>query len=103
MVVEVNEKTSEFLVDPKFLDVCEYNSVEVCGYSCDEPIYVGLKVVDGILKVKLSRKRKNVARVVVKLNGIRKGFANHRFPERTREQFVANEQFLRSAYPGAGK
>jgi hypothetical protein len=37
--------------------------------------------------------------VIVTLTGIRKGFLGRRFPNRTHEQFVANEQFINSAYP----
>jgi len=38
--------------------------------------------------------------VCIRLTGIRKGFAGLRFPDRTREQFLANEKHIRSAYPG---
>jgi len=36
---------------------------------------------------------------VLRLTGIRRGFAGKRFPRRTREQFLANEAFINSAYP----
>ena len=39
--------------------------------------------------------------VQVRLSGIRKGFAGKRFPMRTHAQFVANEAFINSAYPGS--
>ena len=62
-----------------------------------------LKISNDIIKIKLSRKRKSPVRLVIRLTGIRKGFAGKRFPDRTREQFLANEKFIRSAYPGNKK
>ena len=39
--------------------------------------------------------------LVIRFSGIRKGFNEQRFPCRTEEQFLANEAFICSAYPGA--
>jgi len=38
-------------------------------------------------------------RVTLKLTGVRKGFKRYDMPERSREQFIANEEFINSAYP----
>ena len=100
MVVEVNEKESSFLIDPKFIDVCEYNSIEICGCIPSDPINVGASIENDVVKIKISRKRKKSVKITLRLTGIRKGFANNRFAERTKEQFIANEKFLRQAYPG---
>ena len=85
-------------VDPKFLEVCEEGTIEVVGYSSDHVGGVGFQVREGKIHVKLpwfNRPRK----IVIRLSGIRKGFAHLRFPDRTREQFLANEKFINSAYP----
>lgn len=103
IILTVTEKNSVFAVDPKFLDVCEPNTIEVCGATSDEPVTVGVSIQNEMIKVKLSRKRKNPVRLVVRLTGIRKGFLNKRFPDRTREQFIANEKFIKKAYPGSSK
>ena len=69
---------------------------EVCGTSSDRPIAVGAKVAGSDLLITLGTARPT--RVIVRLTGLRRGFANARFPDRTRAQFEANERFLRSAY-----
>jgi hypothetical protein len=91
-------------IDPKFLDVCEPGTVQVCGVVPDVPIAVGAAVVDDRVRVRLPRRKTtSPVQLVIRLTGIRRGFGGHRFPDRTREQFEANERFLRSAYPGAGR
>jgi len=35
----------------------------------------------------------------LKLTGTRKGFKDFDMPERSKEQFIANERFINSAYP----
>jgi hypothetical protein len=37
--------------------------------------------------------------VTLKLTGVRRGFADWDMPDRTREQFVANEESLKNMYP----
>jgi hypothetical protein len=91
-------------IDPKFLDVCEPGTVQVCGVVPDVPIAVGAAVVDDRVRVRLPRRKTtSPVQLVIRLTGIRRGFGGHRFPDRTREQFLANERFLQSAYPGAGR
>jgi hypothetical protein len=91
-------------IDPKFLDVCEAGTIQVCGCVPDVPVLVGAVVDHDRIRVRLGpRETDEPVKLVIRLSGIRRGFANHRFPDRTREQFEANERFLRSAYPGAGR
>lgn len=90
-------------IDPKFLEVCEPGSVEVCGCVPDLPVAVGAVVRDSQVLVRTLGlpSQADSLRVVIRLTGVRKGFAGHRFPDRSAAQFQANEAFIRSAYPGA--
>jgi len=94
-------KNCSIAIDPKFLEVCEPNSVQVCGCITDQPVTIGACVKNGKIVVRFGRQSpKKAVRAVIRLTGIRKGFAGHRFPNRTRNQFEANEKFINSAYPG---
>ena len=87
-------------IDRRFLSVCEPGNVWVSGYSCDSVHGMSTQVVAG--EVVIRRGWLNCATdVIVTLTGIRKGFLGRRFPNRTREQFVANEEFINSAYPAS--
>jgi len=97
MIVRVKDRTTIIPIDFKFIDVCEIGSIEACSYTANEPINIGIQVVNDMLKIKLNKKRSKTVRVVVKLNGVRKGFNNIRFPNRTRRDFIANERFLKMA------
>lgn len=100
----VMDKDSYVPIDPRLVDVCEPDSLAVCGCVPDVPVLVGAIVECGGIRVRLGgRKRKTPVTLTIRLTGIRKGFAGTRFPSRTREQFIANERFLQSAYPGAGR
>jgi hypothetical protein len=112
MVVEVNasESGNDFYIpiDFKFIDVCERDSIVVCGCQSNLPVLVGATMEHDRVRVRLGESSELsseplILQLVICLTGIRKGFAGVRFPERTREQFLANERFLRSAYPGAGR
>ncbi len=84
-------------IDPRFYEVCEPGSLRICGCVPDRPVLVGASV-DGVnVTLRLPRARRKAVNVVVRLTGIRKGFAGMRFPERTRKQFEANERFYRRA------
>jgi hypothetical protein len=97
--------TETFLrIDPKFTEVCEPGSVQVCGCVPDVPVLVGAVVENGAVRVRLgAREADDPVTLTIRLTGIRKGFRSHRFPDRTEEQFLANEEFIRGAYPGATK
>ena len=89
-------------IDPKFLEVCEPGSVQVCGCVPDVPVLMGAAVRGDAFRLQFAEQDENqVVQIVVRLTGIRKGFAGHRFPDRTRAQFEANERFIRSAYQDA--
>lgn len=86
-------------VDPKFLEVCEPNSIAVCGCVPADPVLVGA-IVDGpVVCIRFAEENPARAiRLTLRLTGIRKGFAGVRFPDRSQAQFDANERFIKSAY-----
>jgi hypothetical protein len=87
-------------IDPRFIEVCEKGSIRVCGCVPDKPVLVGASVEDGSIAVQFDKRRpKTQVRLVLRITGIRRGFAGMRFPSRSRRQFVANEKFINSAYP----
>ena len=91
-------------IDPRFLEVCEPGSVQVCGCVPDLPIPVGAAVENDAVRVRLgARGDDESVNLVIRLTGIRMGFGSQRFPNRTEEQFLANEEFIRSAYPGGNE
>ena len=101
MVVKLGKPNTYIPIDPKFLEVCEAGSVQVCGCTPDIPVLIGAVVEGGKVHVRIAQSDPNrIVQVVIRLTGIRKGFHGRRFPDRTRAQFEANERFIRSAYPG---
>ena len=96
MVVSV-AGDGEFPIDPRFLEVCEPNSLEVCGTAADVPVAVAAAVVGNAVRVRLAAGSPQT-RLVIRLTGIRKGFDGQRFAPRTKAQFESNERFIRSAY-----
>ena len=101
MVVKLGRPDVYVPIDPKFLEVCEPQSVQVCGCTPDIPVLIGAVVEGGRVHVRIAQSDPNqIVQVVIRLTGIRKGFRGLRFPDRTRAQFEANERFIRSAYPG---
>ena len=104
MTATVMDDETRLPVDPKFLEVCEPGSVQVCGCVPDLPIPVGAVVEDDAVRVRLgARAHDESVNLAIRLTGIRKGFSSQRFPDRTEEQFLANEAFIRSAYPGGSE
>ena len=100
MVVKIAKVNMYLPIDPKFLEVCEANSVQVCGCVTDIPVLVGAVVEGDKIRVRFVEENPyQSVQVVIRLTGIRKGFRGLRFPDRTRTQFEANERFIRSAYP----
>lgn len=87
-------------IDDRFLAVCERDSMVVTGISGDKLGPVGAVIKDNevildALPVSFLRPNK----VTLKLTGTRKGFEGFDMPERSKEQFTANERFINSAYP----
>lgn len=99
MVVEVEQKNQEVPIDFRFAEVCEKGSLEVCGFASDKPAAIKAKVVGDKVQLAFEEETQEKIRIVLRLTGIRRGFAGKRFPRRTREQFLANEAFINSAYP----
>ena len=98
MTVHVPQKNMTVPIDAKFLEVCGPGSVLVCGCVSDIPILVGAATKDGAVELKFAKQSKSLVQLVIRLTGIRKGYAGDRFPNRTQTQFEANEKFIRSAY-----
>lgn len=80
----------------RFRSVLEDGSMEVVAYTADKPVPVGFSIDEqGVLTVRTSYfpfHRPN--RLVVKLAGIRRGFAGVKFEEKTKAEFDANEKRL---------
>lgn len=103
LIVEIPKGTSRKFVtpiDPKFVEVCQKGTIEAVGYTTYKPVSVGIKVSGSVLEIHLPFFNRP-DRIVVRLSAIRKGFPNHRFPDRSKVQFEANERFIKSAYPGS--
>lgn len=87
-------------IDDRFLAVCEPDSMVITGVAGDRAGSVGAVVEEN--NVILSAWPLSFLRpkkVTLKLTGVRKGFKHLDMPERSREQFIANEKFINSAYP----
>jgi len=87
-------------IDDRFLAVCEPDSMTITGVAGDRAGSVGAVVEEN--NVILSAWPLSFLRptkVTLKLTGVRKGFKHLDMPERSREQFIANEKFINSAYP----
>ena len=92
------KRLSKTPLDEKFLEVCEPDTVRVISAIGDSGgvKYARVEGQEIILSLPLFMRPK---RVCVRLSGIRKGFRNLRFPDRTENQFIHNEKFINSAYP----
>jgi len=87
-------------IDERFLAVCEPDSLTITGVAGDRAGSVGAVVEKS--NVVLSAWPLSFLRptkVTLKLTGVRKGFKHLDMPERSKEQFIANEKFINSAYP----
>jgi hypothetical protein len=98
-LVEISKTVSYIPLDPKYLEVCEPYSFEAWA-SSRKPVAIGCCVEDGSVRLELNDEPIVPLRVAIRLTGIRKGFRGLRFPDRTQEEFEANERFIQSAYPG---
>jgi hypothetical protein len=92
------KRFSKTPIDFKFLEVCEPDSVKVISAIGDTGSvrYARVEGQEIILSLPLFMRPK---KVFVRLSGIRRGFRNLRFPDRTENQFNHNEKFINSAYP----
>ena len=83
-------------IDPKFLFVCEPDSVKAVSYSCSEPALCGAKIKEN--KIIATFKEEPPQEITLKLVGVRKGQKNIRFEARTKEQEIKNTAFWISPY-----
>ena len=96
--ISPTKRFSKTPIDFKFLEVCEPDSVKVISAIGDTGgvRYARVEGQEIILSLPLFMRPK---KVFVRLSGIRRGFRNLRFPDRTENQFTHNEKFINSAYP----
>lgn len=99
----IKQEYQELEVDPRYLEVCEAGTVDVVSVVPSEPVVVGAEFENGRISLKFADPDPNLSvSVTIRLSAIRKGFGDQtrfRFPNRTERQFIANEEFLNSAYP----
>jgi len=87
-------------IDDRFLAVCEPDSMTVTGISGDRAGSVGAVVEkNNVILSAWPLSFLRPSKVTLKLTGTRKGFRGFDMPERSKEQFIANERFINSAYP----
>ena len=99
--VTVTERDTEIDIDERFLEVCERDTIVCTGAQPNRPVLVGAEVGGAVVQLRFAEQLDDEVKLVISLRGTRKDFKDVRFPSRTREQFEANERFLKSAYPGA--
>lgn len=99
MTVKVAQEYACVLVDPRYVEVCEGDTIEVVSVCCDEPVVCGAKYVDGVVELKFADPDPRIElTATIRLSAIRRGFKNVRFQPRTARQFEQNERFINSAY-----
>ena len=88
-------------IDPRFVEVCEPDSIVVCGCVPDQAVPIGASVRGDLVIVRVAAPwvTQWPIRVTLRLTGVRAGFAGWRFPDRTQAEFDANEAFLKMAKP----
>jgi hypothetical protein len=87
--------------DFRFVEVCEPGTLVVDSITCEKPIAIGARIDrNGVIRIEMDRHLAESVRISIRVTGIRRGFLGKRFSSRTREQFLANERFINSAYPG---
>jgi hypothetical protein len=99
-VVEVSLEgiRAEVPIDPRHLELCERGTFHAIGPATDRPVAVAAFVRDERLHVELADGLRPT-KVTVLLKAIRRTFLDWQFPDMTREEFEANERFLKSRLP----
>ena len=98
--LSVSGRETRHRIDFRFLSVIEPDTLRVVGLVGNRPYSVGAEIDGEHLVIHaLTDKRRRPTLVNAKVSAIRKGFKGMRFPLRDREQFLANERHLNSAYP----
>ena len=94
----ITGRVTRIPIDPRFIEVCAANTLEVMAVTGDRPAALGATVEDGQVVVRCGWWRRP-GRVTVAVTGIRKHFAGTRFPSRSKVQYEANNRTINSAYP----
>lgn len=99
MTVRVRQEYECIPVDPRFLEVCEVETMAVVSACPSEPVVLGAVFVDDHVELKFADPDPSVElTVTIRLSAIRRGFLGDRFTPRTARQFEQNERFINSAY-----
>lgn len=101
MIVDYNGVINSFVLDPMFVEVCEPGSIHILSVVPSEPVLLGAEMTGDnkfILKSQMEGMMTVNVRVRVMLSGVRRGFANRRFIERTKTEFEKNEKFWNGAW-----
>jgi len=98
--IALRGRTTIVRIDPRFLYVCEPESMCVASAPCgDAPYPVGASIKGGLLVLNAyARKDRRPKRVNVRLTGIRKGFGGWDMPSRTAKQKAQSEEARRREY-----
>ncbi len=101
MRVPVRGRRTVVQIDPRFRLVCEPGSLVVVSACPNAPAMVGASIDGDMITICVSTPilRRRPSMVVLRITGIRLGFAGLRFPNRTLADYLANEAFLKSAKP----
>lgn len=100
LLARIPQKAATLQIDPRFVEVCEPRSLVVSGCVPNVPVVVGASVEGSLVHVRFAVENETqTVQLVLRLTGVRRGFAGLRFPNRSRRQFQANEAFINSAYP----
>ena len=99
MTVRVRQEYDCIPVDPRFLEVCEVETMAVVSACPSEPVVLGAEFVNDHVELKFADPDPSVElTVTIRLSAIRRGFLGDRFTPRTERQFTQNERFINSAY-----
>ena len=90
-----SQEASLNLLDERFIQVCEKNSIVPVSAVPSAPALVGVKVTYNtvIIDVQGDYLKDHEIEVVVRVSGIRKGRLNKRFANHTYEEMVKNNRF----------
>ena len=93
--VPITGATTQAAIDPRFIEVCEPNSIDVISIASPLPVLIGAMVERDQLVVRVSGEIPPF--VIVTLSGVRTGNRGLRFPRKTRDQMLRNNAFWSTA------
>jgi hypothetical protein len=92
-------RVSRFKIHPWFIEACEPGTLMVIGcVPQDVPVKIAACVEDGVVVVRQSYFMKGASVAGLKITGIRKGYLDERWAERSHNDFVLNEIGLGRAW-----